>query len=348
MRNKIAINRPGARGGVASLFAALLLLAGCDVKDPIYNTAHPDKGQITLTTDWSARTAGVDIPASYTVAVGDTPATLSGVTNTLGNLFNPNTYHIRIYNTPQHISVSGATITVAQTTAPVMLNEVKYLMPRNTGQEILRGAQNDRGNAQNDRGNAQNDNGVGQFVQGEPGWLFTSTLDAAIEADTDHELTAAMQQQVRQLTLFIEPTGGGTDKIERIEGYLTGVASTLDMDNGTHGTPLNVALTFAKVADGANAGKWAATVRLLGVAGAGQKLHAKLYFEGNTPKPVTLIDADGIEGCDLTAELADFNNDKTKPLALGGSIVETPTSAGLTATITAWKTVKDDGPVYAE
>ena len=39
------------------------------------------------------------------------------------------------------------------------------------------------------------------------------------------------------------------------------------MDNGTHGTPLNVALAFAKVTEGANAGKWAATVRLLGVAG---------------------------------------------------------------------------------
>ena len=35
----------------------LLLLSDCDVKDPIYNTSHPDKGQITLTTDWSARTA---------------------------------------------------------------------------------------------------------------------------------------------------------------------------------------------------------------------------------------------------------------------------------------------------
>ena len=47
MSHKIAINRPGARGGVASLFAALLLLAGgCDVKDPIYSTAQPE---VTIT-----------------------------------------------------------------------------------------------------------------------------------------------------------------------------------------------------------------------------------------------------------------------------------------------------------
>ncbi|CCZ81460.1 FimB/Mfa2 family fimbrial subunit [Odoribacter laneus] len=280
----------------------LLLLWGCDVKDPIYNTDHPENGKITLTTDWSARTAGIDIPASYTVAVNEYSEKVNNATNTLDHLFEPGSYHLRVYNTPEHISINEATVTVAQVSGNV--------------------------------------DGVGQFVQEMPGWLFTSTQDAAIEADTDYELTAAMQQQVRQLTLFIEPTGGTTDRIVHIEGYLSGAASTLDMDNGTHGTPQNVALTFAKVADGANAGKWAATVRLLGAAGTGQRLHAQIYFEDDTPRAVWLTDADGIEGCDLTAELADFNKDKKTPLALGGKVVETPTSAGFTATIKDWTPVK--------
>lgn len=280
----------------------LIFLAGCDVKDPIYNTDHPENGKITLTTDWSARTAGIDIPASYTVAVNEYSEKVNNATNTLDHLFEPGSYHLRVYNTPEHISINEATVTVAQASGNV--------------------------------------DGVGQFVQEMPGWLFTSTQDATIEADTDYELTAAMQQQVRQLTLFIEPAGGSTDKIERIEGYLSGAASTLDMDNGTHAAPLNVALTFTKVADGANAGKWSATVRLLGVAGAGQKLHAQIYFEGNTPGPVTLTDADSSEGCVLTEALADFNKDKKTPLALGGKVVETPTSAGFTATITDWTPLK--------
>ncbi len=269
----------------------LLLLSGCDVKDPIYNTAHPEKGQITLTTDWTQRTAGIDIPASYTVAVDKYSATVSDATNTLDHLFEPGSHHLRVYNTPEHISINEATVTVAQATGNV--------------------------------------DGVGQFVQEMPGWLFTSTLDATIEADTDYELTAAMQQQVRQLTLFIEPTGGTTDRIARIDGYLTGAASTLNMDDDTHGTPLNVALSFAKVADGTNAGKWAVTVRLLGVAGAGQKLHAQIYFEGDNPKAMSL-------NSDLTTELAAFNADKRKPLTLGGKIVETPTGADFSATITDW------------
>ena len=55
----------------------LIFLAGCDVKDPIYNTDHPENGKVTLATDWSARTAGIDIPASYTVTVGEYSATVS-------------------------------------------------------------------------------------------------------------------------------------------------------------------------------------------------------------------------------------------------------------------------------
>lgn len=40
--------------------AIATLLAGCDVKDPIYNTPHPDHGTVTLTTDWSGIGRGAD------------------------------------------------------------------------------------------------------------------------------------------------------------------------------------------------------------------------------------------------------------------------------------------------
>ena len=279
------------------LCTALLLLAACDVKDPIYNTAHPDHGQITLTTDWTQRTAGIDIPAAYTIQAGDYTETASGTTHTLDHLFPPGACHLRVYNTPEHIAVNGATVTVAK---------------------------------------ASGNDGVGPFIQPMPGWLFTSALDTTIEADTDHHLTVPMHQQIRQLTLFITPAGGTTDKIERIEGYLTGAAAVLDLDNGTHSAALNVALAFTRVTDGADAGKWTATVRLLGVAGTEQMLHGRIFFTGNDPLPVDLTDADGNEGISLATELAAFNADKTTPLTLGGSIVQTPTGTDFTATITGW------------
>lgn len=284
---------------------AIIFLVGCNVNDPIYNTTHPDQGKITLTTDWTARTAGINIPASYTVKYGEHSAVVSGTTNTLDNLFEPGTCRLLIYNTPEHISVSGTTATVASASGNV--------------------------------------GGVGSFVQEMPGWLFTHAANVLVEKDTDHTLTVAMRQQVRQLTLFIEPTGGTTDKIERIEGYLSGVASTLDIDNGTHGTPLNAALAFTKVTNGANAGKWSATVRLLGVAGTQQKMYATIYFNGNNPKPVSLNDGKGI---DLTEALGAFNTDKKTPLSLDGKVVGTPTGVGFTATITDWTKV-DGGSVTA-
>ena len=101
-----------------------------------------------------------------------------------------------------------------------------------------------------------------------------------------------------------------------------------------------MALTFTKITSGADAGKWSATMRLLGVAGTAQRLTAQIRFSGNSPQPVTLTS-------DLTTMLATFNTDKTKPLALGGTVAETPTGAGFSATITDWKQVTG-GPVTAD
>lgn len=168
------------------------------------------------------------------------------------------------------------------------------------------------------------------FISGVPGWLFTYMQDVAIEKDTDHEFTAQMQQQVRQLTLTIEPTGDATDRIESIEGTLSGVAGTFDLVTGEHCTPSDVQLRFTKITEGEDAGKWTATVRLLGIAGEQQKLTGILTFADGNPQPVSLES-------DLTTSLAEFNNDKASPLTLGGTLVETPTEAGVTATIDDWQ-----------
>jgi hypothetical protein len=70
------------------------------------------KGSITLTVDWSERTAGVDIPASYTVMVNHQMLNYTQATNSLSGL-NAGTYPIHIYNTPEKISIDGTTATVA-------------------------------------------------------------------------------------------------------------------------------------------------------------------------------------------------------------------------------------------
>ena len=180
----------------------------------------------------------------------------------------------------------------------------------------------------------------GSFITGIPGWFFTSVQEVAIAADTDYSLTAAMHQQVRELTLMIEPAGDAADRIESIGGTLSGAAGTLDFATGTHGTPSEVKLHFTKITSGDDAGKWTATVRLLGIAGDAQRLTATLTYTDGNPQPTSLIS-------DLTTALDGFNDGKTAPLTLGGTIAETPGEAGFTGEITGWETV-DGGNVDAE
>ena len=180
----------------------------------------------------------------------------------------------------------------------------------------------------------------GGCIVNTPGWFFTSVQAVAIAADTDYSLTAVMHQQVRELTLMIEPAGDAADRIESIGGTLSGAAGTLDFATGTHGTPSEVKLHFTKITSGDDAGKWTATVRLLGIAGDAQRLTATLTYTDGNPQPTSLIS-------DLTAALDSFNDGKTAPLTLGGTIAETPGEAGFTGEITDWEKV-DGGNVDAE
>ena len=276
------------------LAAALLLSATSCVKDELHDTPHPDYGKITVTADWTDRGDGVDIPAEWTVTMGDYTGTETGETHAPDYLFAPGNYTLAAYNIPENITISGTTATVAPET------------------------------------------GNGTYISNAPGWLFTSVQEVSIEADTDYELTAAMHQQVRQLTLVIEPTGDAADRIESIEGTLSGAAGTLDFATGTHGTPSEVELHFTEITSGDDAGKWTATVRLLGIAGDAQRLTATLTYTDGNPADTSLES-------DLTAALDDFNDGKTVPLTLGGTLAETPGEAGFTGEITDWETVNGGG-----
>ena len=281
--------------------AAAVLLSSC-VKDTLYDTPHPDYGKIAVTADWSARGEGIDIPATWTVTMGDYTGTETSATHAPDHLFAPGSYTLAVWNPAEGITVNGTTATIAAATG--------------------------------------NRAGTDAFVDNAPGWFFTHTEQVSIEKDKDYPLTAVMQQQVRELTLMIEPAGDAADRIESIGGTLSGAAGTLDFATGTHGTPSEVELHFTKITEGDDAGKWMATVRLLGIAGDAQRLTATLTYTDGNPQPTSL-------NSDLTSALNGFNDGKTAPLTLGGTIAETPGEAGFTGEITDWETV-DGGGVDAE
>lgn len=166
-------------------------------------------------------------------------------------------------------------------------------------------------------------------ISGELGWLFTSVQEVTIEADRDHAFTAAMQQQVRQLTLTIRFTGDAAERVKGISGRLSGVAGTMDFASDTYGAPSSVALNFTKITQGENAGAWTATVRLLGITGESQQLTGGITYAGDN-LPSTPI------ASDMTALLAGLNDNNTVPLSLACDL-ETPTQAGVTATIIDWE-----------
>ncbi len=287
---------------IYTIILTALLLSSC-VKDTLYDTPHPDHGMISVTADWSARGEGIDIPATWTVAMGDYTGTETSATHAPDHLFDPGSYTLAVWNPAEGITVSGTTATVAAATG--------------------------------------NDAVAGAFISNAPGWLFTSVQQVLIEKDTDYPLTAAMKQQVRELTLVVEPTGDAAGRITEIVAHLTGAAGTLDFATDTYGAASNVVLPFTKITEGNDAGKWKATVRLLGVTGTEQLLTGEIRYADGNPTPTTLKS-------DLTEALKEFNTGKSASLTLGGTLVETPEETEFSGfEITGWETV-EGGDASAE
>ena len=187
--------------------ATALLTASC-VKDTLYNTPHPNHGKITVTADWSARGEGIDIPATWTVTMGDYTGTETAATHAPDHLFAPGSYTLVAWNPAEGITVSGTTATVAP---------------------------------------ASGSQTTGTFIDNAPGWFFTHTEQVTIEKDTDYPLTAAMKQRVRELQLELEVTQGRPELIQSVTATLSGIAGAFDMARGqTTGEPTSTVFSFTR------------------------------------------------------------------------------------------------------
>ena len=91
--------------------ATLIFATGC-VKDDLYNTPHPDKGAVTVTTDWSGRSSDATVPESYVLHIAGKEQTVSGETNTFSDLFLPGRQDLLIFHQAEGITVNGTTATV--------------------------------------------------------------------------------------------------------------------------------------------------------------------------------------------------------------------------------------------
>ncbi len=96
---------------------AIMLLAGCEIKDPIYNTTHPDKGAVILSADWSARSEEVGIPSEYTVELNGRSTLLTTNPAALPGLFVPGTAKLCAWNLAPGFIVADGKATLAKVDA---------------------------------------------------------------------------------------------------------------------------------------------------------------------------------------------------------------------------------------
>lgn len=94
--------------------AVAVLLASC-VKDDLYNTPHPDKGAVVITTDWTEALAESTVPDTYLLRMDDGKAVqASGETTVCPDLLTPGTHTLLIYNEPEGITIADDAATVQQ------------------------------------------------------------------------------------------------------------------------------------------------------------------------------------------------------------------------------------------
>lgn len=202
---------------ITLLGCAALLLVSCDVKDPIYNTPHPDKGSITGTTEWTERGEGVVIPAQYRVEASGTTTTADETTFTLPGLFEPGDVEVLAYNLPAGVSINNGIATM----------------------------------------NAVANGTSGTLLVPDAGVLFSGTTTAHVVADDVARVTLAMQQRMRQVRFTLTITDGDPERITTVKARLNGVAGSVNLRMGeVTGDATAITLPFVRKGDKLTAEIW--------------------------------------------------------------------------------------------
>lgn len=96
----------------AATLTFAVTMTGC-VKDELFNTPHPDKGAVVVTTDWTDALAEATVPDTYFLSMdGNVAKEVQAATNCYPDLLLPGKHTLLAYNEPQGMTISGTTATV--------------------------------------------------------------------------------------------------------------------------------------------------------------------------------------------------------------------------------------------
>lgn len=281
-----------------------LLLSGC-VKDELYNTPHPDKGAVQITTDWTGRSSDAILPTDYILRIGSTEPgtrsagsgeqTVSGETNVFKSLFLPGTQNLLVYHQTDGITISGTTATV----------------------------------------NTQEDGTLNPM----PGFLFSAAKELNVQKDDTLKIFVPMMQRIRTLKLTLKLNPGDDLRIAGTTATLTGIAPSVDLTTGsvtaTEGKTVVPAFVLGTegVGTGATGNPVLTTsLRLLGVmTGEKQELSIAVALTNGTVQTIVT---------DLSEALKNFGGGELEPLELDATLT-LPAEAEISATISDWDIVNN-------
>ena len=284
--------------------AVVLLLSGC-VKDELYNTPHPDKGAVQITTDWTRRSSDAILPTDYILRIGSTEPgtrsagseeqTVSGETNVFKSLFLPGTQNLLVYHQTDGITISGTTATV----------------------------------------NTQEDGTLNPM----PGFLFSAAKELNVQKDDTLKIFVPMMQRIRTLKLTLKLHPGDDLRIAETTATLTGIAPAVDLTTGnvtaTEGKTVVPAFVLGTEDDRTGAmgnPVLTASLRLLGImTGEKQELGIAVALTNGTMQTIVT---------DLSEALKNFGGGELEPLMLDATLT-LPAEAGFSATISDWNVVEN-------
>lgn len=267
----------------ASAAFVALLLTGCDVKDPIYNTLYPDSGSITFAPTWDRTNINQAPSEGYAPIFCTDQSQLDFILMSDGSyLVDPGECTAYLYT-----FLPGVNLNVDDPGNPMAIAWIDYDNPG--------------------------------FIVPDADFFYSGSAPVSVEKDKVQTISVAMRQDVRELTLIIRPQGDATGKVESINSAMNGVAGAWNLHtDAASGEAVNVALVFTKVTEGPNAGDWQATVRLLGITGTEHKLSGAITFTTESGLQPIAFEKDLRTATGFTA----FNDDKKTPMGLEAHLVD--------------------------
>lgn len=304
------------RRKLLAFVSVLLLLTGC-VKDDLYNTPHPDKGAVQVTTDWTGRSSDAVLPGSYILRIGTQEQTVSESSNTFQTLFEPGTQDLLVYHQTEGITVNGNTATVNTLPDGTLEPLPGYLFSAARKLEIVK------------------DDTLRVTVQMQQ-LIRCLTLTLKLKPGDEERIRSTAATLTGIASVMDLTTGAitATEGKTLIPVFVLGTDEEGTSYRGTdNGETRAAGRTYAAGQPrAAGQPQLSATMRLPGIAaGEKQVLTLKITLTDGHVQTVTT---------DLTEALKNFGGDM-EPLELDAAL-ELPTEADFTATISDWNVV-DNG-----